>query len=62
MLRDGQVDGLSTEAILILVLIGVVTSTCEPEVVMASSRNAAAAKAGLHNLDISLSCLLPTLN
>ena len=60
MLRDGQVDGLDTEATLILVLFGVVSSICEAEVVMASSRNAAAAKAGLHNLDISLSSLLPT--
>ena len=57
MLRDGHVDGPVTEA---LVLIGVIISTCEPETVVASSRNAAAETACLHNLGMSLSSLLPT--
>ena len=58
MLRDGHVDGLATGFIELLVLIGVDTSTCELQVVMASSRCTAARNTGLHEGDMSLSSLL----
>ena len=58
MLRDGHVDGPATEGLVVPVWIDEVTWTCEPEALMASSSNAAAAKAWRHDLGISLSSSL----
>ena len=61
MLRDGHVDGLRIEVTEMLVLIAVVSTSWEPEVNWASSRNADAAKAGLDELNMSLSSSLPII-
>ena len=60
MLRDGHVDGLATDGVVVLFWIDEVTWTCEPEALMASSSNAAAAEAWRHDLGMSLSSSLHT--
>ena len=60
MLRDGHVDGPATDGVGVPFWIDEVTWTCEPEALMASSSNAAAAKAWRHDLGMSLSSSLHT--